>query len=132
MFQAYRRAIDFGGRSSRPELGRRAALAFATAAGLAVVLAVFDSVGMSVFRDELVNVVCMIAFLALQAATLLALAAAAGRRLHDIDRSAAWVAIALVPFGIVVLLAWLILPGTRGPNRFGPAPERADGLMTAR
>jgi uncharacterized membrane protein YhaH (DUF805 family) len=75
--------------------------------------------------------------------------AVAVRRLHDIDRSGWWL---VAPFGFtllgflltsvpgaagglgmlalligsvasVVLLVWLCMNGTRGPNRFGPDPK---------
>jgi uncharacterized membrane protein YhaH (DUF805 family) len=46
--------------------------------------------------------------------------AVAIRRLHDIDRSGWWWLIGFVPFvGGIVLLVFSLLPGTRGPNRFG-------------
>jgi len=46
------------------------------------------------------------------------------RRLHDIDKSAWWLLIGLVPFiGGIVLLVFACLPGTPGPNRFGPDPK---------
>ncbi len=45
------------------------------------------------------------------------------RRLHDIDRSAWWFLIILIPFiGPVILLVWHCQRGTIGPNRFGPDP----------
>ena len=49
--------------------------------------------------------------------------AVAFRRLHDIDRSAWWLLITLIPFiGVVILLVWHCQRGTAGPNRFGPDP----------
>jgi uncharacterized membrane protein YhaH (DUF805 family) len=49
--------------------------------------------------------------------------AVAFRRLHDTDRSAWWLLIALAPFiGGIVLLVFYCLPGTPGPNRYGPDP----------
>ena len=52
------------------------------------------------------------------------------RRLHDTNRSAWWILIALVPFlGALVLLAFYVLPGTSGPNKFGPDPK--GGAATA-
>ncbi len=42
------------------------------------------------------------------------------RRLHDIDKSAWWLLIVLVPMvGSIVLLVFMCLPGTQGRNRFG-------------
>jgi uncharacterized membrane protein YhaH (DUF805 family) len=45
------------------------------------------------------------------------------RRLHDTDRSAWWLLIAFIPLVGLVLLVFYILPGTTGPNRFGPDPK---------
>jgi uncharacterized membrane protein YhaH (DUF805 family) len=48
------------------------------------------------------------------------------RRLHDTDRSGWWLLIGLIPFiGGIVLLVFFVLPGTRGPNRYGPDPKAA-------
>jgi uncharacterized membrane protein YhaH (DUF805 family) len=45
------------------------------------------------------------------------------RRLHDTDRSAWWLLIALIPIlGGLVLFVFSVMAGTRGENRFGPAP----------
>lgn len=49
--------------------------------------------------------------------------AVAFRRFHDIDRSAWWVLIGLIPIiGAIVVIYWAAQPGTKGPNRFGPDP----------
>jgi uncharacterized membrane protein YhaH (DUF805 family) len=65
-----------------------------------------------------VGIVSMIAGLAL----LLPGLAVSSRRLHDLDRSFWWVLITFTIIGVVVLLYWDCLPGTSGPNRFGPDP----------
>lgn len=45
------------------------------------------------------------------------------RRLHDLDRSAWWVLIGLLPIiGSLVLLFWYVQRGTVGDNRFGSDP----------
>lgn len=49
--------------------------------------------------------------------------AVAARRLHDTDRSGWWLLIGLIPLiGIIVLLVFYCLEGTKGPNRFGSEP----------
>lgn len=49
------------------------------------------------------------------------------RRLHDLGRSGAWQLIALIPVvGAPLLFIVNVLPGTVGPNRYGPDP-RANG-----
>ena len=49
--------------------------------------------------------------------------AAGARRLHDTDRSGWWLLIAFIPLvGVIVLLVFFVLEGTKGDNRFGPDP----------
>lgn len=56
-------------------------------------------------------------------AVLLPSICVAGRRLHDRDRSAWWLLLWFIPFvGWLVLLYFYVMPGTPGPNRFGPDP----------
>ena len=46
------------------------------------------------------------------------------RRLHDTERSGWWFLIAFIPIvGVIILLVFLILDGTKGENRFGPDPK---------
>ena len=45
------------------------------------------------------------------------------RRLHDIDRSAAWLLLHLVPLGALWLLWWGCRPGDAAANHFGEAPR---------
>lgn len=46
------------------------------------------------------------------------------RRLHDTNRSAWWLLIALIPFvGAIVLLVFTVLPGDVGSNRYGADPK---------
>jgi uncharacterized membrane protein YhaH (DUF805 family) len=57
-------------------------------------------------------------------AVLLPSLAVGFRRLHDTGRSAWWILIGLVPFvGGIVLLVLTCLPGTPGPNQYGPDPK---------
>ncbi|MGE4314100.1 MAG: DUF805 domain-containing protein [Pseudobdellovibrionaceae bacterium] len=45
------------------------------------------------------------------------------RRLHDRDKSGWWFLFLFVPLiGFIVLMIWMIMPGTDGPNRFGVEP----------
>ena len=54
---------------------------------------------------------------------------AMARRLHDCNMSAWWVLLLAIPsFGILILLVLMALPGTKGPNRFGPSPLDIPGF----
>jgi len=50
------------------------------------------------------------------------------RRFHDQDKSGWFCLIALIPFiGGIVVLVFMCLEGTRGPNRFGADPKDPAG-----
>ena len=49
--------------------------------------------------------------------------AVAWRRMQDTGRHGLWILLGLIPFvGGIILLIFMILPGTQGPNEFGPDP----------
>ena len=63
------------------------------------------------------------ATIVLYIAIILPAMAVAVRRLHDIDRTGWWLLFRAIPLvGIIVLLVFHCLRGTKGPNRFGPDP----------
>jgi uncharacterized membrane protein YhaH (DUF805 family) len=67
------------------------------------------------------NLSFVLAFI-LFAVFFLPILAAAVRRLHDTDRSGWWILLNFVPLvGGIILLVFLVLEGTKGPNRFGLA-----------
>jgi len=120
MFTAYKRYFDFEGRSSRSEywlfvllnvivglvytavvIGTRAADNGPSAVGLAA-MAVVMLFGLASFIPSLSVTV---------------------RRLHDTDKSGWLILLGLIPLiGVIILLVFYILPGTKGPNKFGPDP----------
>jgi len=52
------------------------------------------------------------------------------RRLHDTDRTGWWYWILLVPcIGLIVIIVFMLLPSTRGDNRFGSDPLNTSPLM---
>jgi len=45
---------------------------------------------------------------------------AASRRLHDVDRGGWWMLAGLIPIiGILILLYWMVQPGTQSANEYG-------------
>ncbi len=60
-------------------------------------------------------------------ATLIPDFAVTVRRMHDTDFRGWWLLLGLVPLiGMVVLIVWWCLEGTRGYNRFGAGPLPAE------
>jgi len=50
------------------------------------------------------------------------------RRFHDQDKSGWFVLLGLIPFvGGLIVLVFMCLEGTKGPNRFGPDPKDPGG-----
>ncbi len=113
MFAAYKNYWDFQGRAGRSEYW----LFFLWMLILGVVAGVVDAIA---FRH--------IGFggptaLFVTFAHLIPNLSLSFRRLHDTNRTAWWLLIALIPLiGGLVLFVFTVLRGTQGENRFGPEP----------
>ena len=98
---------NFNGRASRPEYWWFSVFVAIIQAALFVVFLSLPEVGMA-----------LLAIWSL--AIILPALAVTVRRLHDTDRSGWWFLIQVIPFGGLVLLVFMVLSGTSGPNRYGP------------
>lgn len=66
----------------------------------------------------------LIIFLILTLIILIPSIAVQVRRFHDQDKSGWFVLLNLIPYiGGIVVLVFMCLEGTRGPNRYGPDPK---------
>ena len=68
------------------------------------------------------------AVLAFGIAMLLPSLAVGARRLHDMDYSGWWQLLHLIGIGTLVLWIWMMFPGSKDTNRFGPACVDPDAL----
>ncbi len=99
--------VDFKGRASRKKYWLFVLFNFIVFLILSIVLSFFGDAG-------------NILYFLLTFAVLLPSLGILVRRLHDINRSGWWVLISLLPFvGTLILLIFLVLPGSEGENRFG-------------
>lgn len=64
----------------------------------------------------------LVAYLAFIVYAFIPWLAASVRRLHDINLNGWWLLLLLIPLGQFVVFIMDCLPGTAGPNRFGPNP----------
>lgn len=103
------RYADFQGRSARPEYWWFVLFNFLVNIVIAIIAGIIgETVG---------SILSLLVMLAL----IIPGIAVTVRRLHDTDRSGWWILIALIPIvGTIVLLVFMLLPGTPGENRFGP------------
>lgn len=102
---------QFDGRASRREYWTFFLVNFA----VAIILSIVDGIIGFGHTGLLVNIFAL--------ATLVPSIAIMVRRLHDTDRSGWWALISLIPFGALVLLAFMFFDGTQGSNRFGSDPK---------
>jgi uncharacterized membrane protein YhaH (DUF805 family) len=122
MFQPLKKYADFQGRARRSEFWLFALFVFIVEAVFIVLLAAtggFDTPRPGATAG-LVNLLFGLFALGIFIPNL----ALTFRRLHDINRSAWWIFISLIPLvGAITLFVFYLLPGTPGPNRFGPDPK---------
>jgi uncharacterized membrane protein YhaH (DUF805 family) len=100
--------VDFEGRASRPEYWFWVLFVF-------VVGLVLRLIGLLAFGGFVLSGLFHLA-------VLLPGLAVAARRLHDVDRSGWFLLLAFIPIvGWLVLLYFMVQPGTPGPNRYDGA-----------
>lgn len=116
--RGYRRA-DYEGRSTIKE----AWILHLWVVAVAFVLAIGNSVALSVMPTDAVNYGFLGLFGLLLVVSALPYASMFVRRFHDLNLSGRWALLALVPFvGGLVIIPVFLIPGIRQPNRFGPPP----------
>ena len=122
MLMPWRRYADFSGRSRRKEFWAHTVLVV-----LAEIVLFGWIMAASAAADGRMTTSVAIPFvllLILGLAVLIPTLAVTIRRLHDQDKSGWLCLVALVPIlGAAVLLAFMCLQGTAGPNRYGPDPR---------
>lgn len=118
----YIKTNDFKGRSCRSEFwwSYLALLLFYFAA--AIVLGIIAFVVMMI-SESAGLIVSNLLYLALGGASFYISLILTVRRLHDINFRGWWYLLILVPLvGAIAILVMCVLPGTKGPNRFGADP----------
>ena len=133
MLRPLRRYADFSGRSQRQEYWMFMLLSALLYLAAVIVLVIFAETSNSagkpgdpaVSNGMLIGIFLIILlYLALFIPTL----AAKVRRLHDQDLSGWFVLLGFIPnLGWFIMLIFMCIDGTAGPNRFGPDPKGRGG-----
>lgn len=114
-----RRFAEFTGRSSRQEFWMFQLVYLALFAGSVVIVAADTKYGQVGTLGNLTILLSVLAALGL-AVPLIAVEV---RRFHDQDRSGWFALLNLIPYlGPVIVLAFMLVEGTKGENQFGPDP----------
>ncbi|MEM8694423.1 MAG: DUF805 domain-containing protein [Pseudomonadota bacterium] len=124
MLMPLRRYADFSGRSRRTEYWMFVLFYILLFIGLGIVGAIFDTVLGTSGPDSPIGMFTLglisIAGLALIIPSL----AVQVRRFHDQDKSGWFILLGLIPYvGGLIVLVFMCLDGTPGPNRFGEDPK---------
>ena len=111
MFRAYKRYTDFQGRSGRKEFWLFTLWLFI--GGCATAFVDLTAFGWESEFTPLAGLFCLASFIPSLSVHF--------RRLHDINRTAWWILIGLIPIiGTIVLIVFGCTKGDPGDNRFGP------------
>ena len=131
MILPLKRYADFQGRSRRMEywmftLG--VTLAMIALVILTMVIFGFGSSGDATGLAGVVGGAGIIVFLLFYLAILVPAVAVQVRRFHDQDKSGWLVLLNFIPYvGGIVVLVFMLLEGTKGPNQYGPDPKDPEG-----
>jgi uncharacterized membrane protein YhaH (DUF805 family) len=104
--------VGFSGRAGRTEYWMYALFNFIIYMVLAILLVITHSVFFYIL------------FLLYALAVIVPSLAVTWRRMQDTGRNGLFILLGLIPFvGGIIVLVFMLLPGTPGPNEFGPEPS---------
>ncbi len=126
MLLPYRRYADFSGRSRRREYWMFLLFYILVYIGLSVLFGTNEAVRTPTgfgYGSRLIGGAGIVGALFALFSFVPSLALSV-RRLHDQDRSGWMLLLGLIPFfGGIILIVFMCLDGTRGPNSYGPDPK---------
>ncbi|SNS17599.1 Uncharacterized membrane protein YhaH, DUF805 family [Sphingomonas laterariae] len=131
MLLPLKRYADFGGRSSRREYWMFALL-HATIGLLLYVPIIGALLAAPTNEPPTMLGVVLPLFLLYMLVMFVPALAVQVRRLHDLDKSGWLLLLGFIPFiGVFVLLYFMCIEGTRGPNRYGQDPRTDATIFSA-
>jgi uncharacterized membrane protein YhaH (DUF805 family) len=120
--------LDFDGRLGRTEFWLHHVSMIVTSIVVGVLAGVVAGIlqgiaGLPPAVDRLLGVAAYLTPMLVSLALALATLGATVRRLHDAALPGWLALIAFAPYGVLATFALALLPGTVGPNRYGPDPR---------
>jgi uncharacterized membrane protein YhaH (DUF805 family) len=123
MLLPLKRYADFSGRSRRMEYWMFQIFILLSILGVILLggILAFISPPLGAF-------VGIIGYIAVAIGGLIPTIACGVRRLHDQEKSGWLMLLAFVPIASLVLLVFMFLEGTKGPNAYGPDPKETEAV----
>ncbi|MDH4743050.1 DUF805 domain-containing protein [Sphingomonas sp. CBMAI 2297] len=136
MIMPLRRYFDFSGRSRRLEYWMFALfLMLAVTAWAVVFFLLGDVTGDGIYATRQMNgaeITWVVLGILLYLAILIPAVAVQVRRFHDQDKTGWLCLLNFIPYiGGLIVLVFMLLPGTKGENRFGDDPKDPFGVEQA-
>jgi uncharacterized membrane protein YhaH (DUF805 family) len=119
MLMPLKRYAEFSGRSRRKEFWF---FVLFVIAGVILLSIIEGALGLTGMVGGVYGPLTTLFYLAI----LIPCVAVIVRRLHDQDKSGWWALLGLVPIANLVLLVFMFLDGTNGPNQYGPDPKAGE------
>ncbi|MGE5722633.1 MAG: DUF805 domain-containing protein [Sphingomonadales bacterium] len=129
MLMPLRRYADFSGRSQRKEYWMFALGVFIVSLALGLIMSLGGAFAAPTDVSAMsgVSLVVLIVLVLFCLAIFIPALAVQVRRFHDQDKSGWFVLLNFIPYvGGFVVLIFMCIDGTKGPNRFGPDPKQRD------
>jgi uncharacterized membrane protein YhaH (DUF805 family) len=123
MFEPLRKYADFQGRARRSEYWMFALFVLIVDVVLYALLGMSGSFGPGAAGPSGGALIVLLMLSVFGLAMFIPSLAVGVRRLHDTNRSGWWLLLGLVPFLGIVILIFMLLPGTPGTNTYGADPK---------
>lgn len=127
MLLPLKRYADFSGRSRRKEYWMFALLVFILTFVIAFPMSLSALNQSATSSLNISLLIPLLILLVISLAIIIPSLAVQVRRFHDLDKSGWFILLNFIPYiGPIIVLVFMCMDGTRGPNRFGDDPKAGE------
>ncbi len=131
MIMPLKRYADFSGRSRRQEYWMFVLFQVLVLVAMGVVIGIIGAAGSGGAMDTIGGIIILLFVLIYLGLFVVPMLAVQVRRFHDQDKSGWFILLSFVPaVGGIIMLVFMCLEGTHGPNQYGEDPKGAGAAST--